>query len=66
MPDFLKQIQALDTASPQAARTKIEPRRQRRKKTRDAAKTARSLGAAAAPVNQDATRDRTSTKKKGW
>lgn len=45
MPSFLSQIQALNTNTPQPTRPRLEPRRVRRQKLRDAAKSNRSVGA---------------------
>lgn len=49
MPNFLTQIQSLETSTPQPAQTRLEPRRARRQKARDAALSNRSVGAAAVP-----------------
>ena len=39
MPTFLEQIRELDTSIPQPVESRIEPRRVRRQKARDAAKS---------------------------
>lgn len=49
MPSFLAQLQALDTSGPQSVQAQLEPRRVRRQKARDAAKSNRSVGTAAVP-----------------
>lgn len=41
MPNFLDQIQALNTSTPQPTRPQLEPRQSRRQKARDAAKSAK-------------------------
>ncbi len=40
MPDFLTQIQALDTSTPKPKQPQLEPRSVRRQKARDVAKSA--------------------------
>lgn len=42
MTNFLTQIQALDSSTPQVTRTQLEPRRVRRQKTKDVIKTAKN------------------------
>lgn len=42
MPNFLTQIQALGTSPPATEHTQLEPRRVRRQKARDIAKTNKS------------------------
>lgn len=52
MPKFLEMIQDLDNGPPSAPHLKRELRRERRQRLRDAAKSARSLGAAVATSNR--------------
>lgn len=49
MPNFLARLQSLDTSAPQSTQPQLEPRRVRRQKAKDAAKSNRSVGAAAVP-----------------